>query len=89
MLGILIKFNVYLEIKELDLIEVNEIIQATVSQYFEDRTFELYTLNRLFNPISYIDYKKNSEPKEIDAEKIKKATNKALDAFKNSYGKEV
>lgn len=78
-----------MEIKELDLIEVNEIIQATVAQYFEDRNFEFYKIDRLFAPKSYIDYKEGVKPKNIDADKIKKATNKALEAFKNSYGKEV
>lgn len=79
-----------MEIKKLDLIESNEIMCATIQQYLEDRTFEMYVIDRLFNEKSYLGYKENlsNANKKIDADKIKNATNKALQAFKNSYGKE-
>lgn len=90
-MGILIKFNIYLGIRELELVEANEVIYSTITQYFEDRTFDMYVIDRMFNPQGYISYKEsfNKANKEIDVEKIKKATNKALNAFVNSYGKEV
>ena len=82
-----------MNLKETDLDEFNFIVFNTLEQFYDDRLFEIYNLNNFMasEKMSYFEYKEKLEKKhskEIDIEKVKKDTNKALNSFINSLKKE-
>ena len=82
-----------MSLKETDLEEFNFIIFNTLEQFYDDRLFEIYNLNNLMasEKMSFFEYKEKLEKmtsKEIDVDKVKKNTNKALNSFINSLKKE-
>ncbi len=82
-----------MSLKETDLDEFNFIVFNTLEQFYDDRLFEIYNLNNFMasEKMSYFEYKEKLEKKhskEIDIEKVKKDTNKALNSFINSLKKE-
>ena len=82
-----------MSLKETDLDEFNFIIFNTLEQFYDDRLFEIYNLNNLMSSekMSFFEYKEKLEKmtsKEIDVDKVKKNTNKALNSFINSLKKE-
>lgn len=82
-----------MSLKETDLDEFNFIIFNTLEQFYDDRLFEIYNLNNLMasEKMSFFEYKEKLEKmtsKEIDVDKVKKNTNKALNSFINSLKKE-
>ena len=82
-----------MSLRETDLDEFNFIVFNTLEQFYDDRLFEIYNLNNFMasEKMSYFEYKEKLEKKhskEIDIEKVKKDTNKALNSFINSLKKE-
>lgn len=82
-----------MNLKETDLDEFNFIVFNTLEQFYDDRLFKIYNLNNFMSneKMSYFEYKEKLEKKhykEIDIEKVKKDTNKALNSFINSLKKE-
>lgn len=82
-----------MSLKETDLDEFNFIVFNTLEQFYDDRLFEIYNLNNLMasEKMSFFEYKEKLEKmtsKEIDVDKVKKNTNKALNSFINSLKKE-
>ena len=82
-----------MSLKETDLDEFNFIIFNTLEQFYDDRLFEIYNLNNLMasEKMSFFEYNEKLEKmtsKEIDVDKVKKNTNKALNSFINSLKKE-
>ena len=82
-----------MSLKETDLDEFNFIIFNTLEQFYDDRLFVIYNLYNLMasEKMSFFEYKEKLEKmtsKEIDVDKVKKNTNKALNSFINSLKKE-
>ena len=82
-----------MSLKETDLDEFNFIVFNTLEQFYDDRLFEIYNLNNLMasEKMSFFEYKEKLEKmtsKEIDVDKVKKNTNKALNSFIKSLKKE-
>lgn len=82
-----------MSLKETDLDEFNFIVFNTLEQFYDDRLFEIYNLNNFMasEKMSFFEYKEKLEKmysKEIDVDKVKKDTNKALNSFINSLKKE-
>ena len=82
-----------MNLKETDLDEFNFIVFNTLEQFYDDRLFKIYNLNNFMSneKMSYFEYKEKLEKKhskDIDIEKVKKDTNKALNSFINSLKKE-
>ena len=82
-----------MSLRETDLDEFNFIVFNTLEQFYDDRLFEIYNLNNFMasEKMSFFEYKEKLEKKhskEIDIEKVKKDTNKALNSFINSLKKE-
>ena len=82
-----------MSLKETDLDEFNFIVFNTLEQFYDDRLFEIYNLNNFMSneKMSFFEYKEKLEKmssKEIDVDKVKKDTNKALSSFINSLKKE-
>lgn len=68
------------------------LILETVKQHYDERLFDIYNLNNLFaeNKISFTGYKEEIEKtsiKEVDVDKVKKDTKKALNKFIDSIKK--
>ena len=82
-----------MSLRETDLDEFNFIVFNTLEQFYDDRLFEIYNLNNFMasEKMSFFEYKEKLEKmcsKEIDVDKVKKDTNKALNSFINSLKKE-
>ena len=82
-----------MSLRETDLDEFNFIVFNTLEQFYDDRLFEIYNLNNFMSneKMSFFEYKEKLEKmhsKEIDVDKVKKDTNKALSSFINSLKKE-
>lgn len=82
-----------MSLKETDLDEFNFIALNTLEQFYNDRLFEIYNLNNFMasEKMSFFEYKEKLEKmysKEIDVDKVKKDTNKALNSFIDSLKKE-
>lgn len=89
----MVKYNLYLKLKDEELEEVVFLIMETVSQFYDDRLFEIYNLNNMFasEKVSFKGYKKIIEKannkKEVDVEKVRSKTQNALNKFVNSIKK--
>lgn len=82
-----------MSLRETDLDEFNFITFNTLEQFYDDRLFEIYNLNNFMasEKMSFFEYKEKLEKmssKEIDVDKVKRNTNKALNSFINSLKKE-
>ena len=82
-----------MSLRETDLDEFNFIVFNTLEQFYDDRLFEIYNLSNFMSSekMSFFEYKEKLEKmtsKEIDVDKVKKNTNKALNSFINSLKKE-
>lgn len=89
----MVKYNLYLKLKNEELEEVVFLIMETVSQFYDDRLFEMYNLNNMFatEKVSFKGYKESIEKanskKEVDVEKVRSKTQNALNKFVNSIKK--
>ena len=89
----MVKYNLYLKLKDEELEEVVFLIMETVSQFYDDRLFEIYNLNNMFalEKVSFKGYKdiieKANNKKEVDVEKVRSKTQNALNKFVNSIKK--
>ena len=89
----MVKYNLYLKLKNEELEEVVFLIMETVSQFYDDRLFEMYNLNNMFDTekVSFKGYKeiieKANSKKEVDVEKVRSKTQNALNKFVNSIKK--
>lgn len=89
----MVKYNLYLKLKDEELEEVVFLIMETVSQFYDDRLFEIYNLNNMFasEKVSFKGYKeiieKANNKKEVDVEKVRSKTQNALNKFVNSMKK--
>lgn len=89
----MVKYNLYLKLKDEELEEVVFLIMETVSQFYDDRLFEIYNLNNMFTSekVSFKGYKeiieKANNKKEVDVEKVRSKTQNALNKFVNSIKK--
>ena len=89
----MVKYNLYLKLKNEELEEVVFLIMETVSQFYDDRLFEIYNLNNMFalEKVSFKGYKeiieKANNKKEVDVEKVRSKTQNALNKFVNSIKK--
>lgn len=87
------KYNLYLNLKEVDLEEFNFIVLEVIGQFYDDRLFEIYNLSNTLSSekLSFVEYKTKLEEevnKKTDIERVKKDTSKALEIFVNSLRKE-
>ncbi|MDY5646640.1 MAG: hypothetical protein SPF22_06520 [Candidatus Onthovivens sp.] len=80
-----------MKLKDEELEEVVFLIIETVSQFYDDRLFEIYNLNNMFasEKVSFKGYKveKANNKKEVDVEKVRSKTQNALNKFVNSIKK--
>lgn len=89
----MVKYNLYLKLKDEELEEVVFLIMETVSQFYDDRLFEMYNLSNMFasEKVSFKGYKeiieKANNKKEVDVDKVRSKTQNALNKFVNSMKK--